>query len=69
MEETYRIILEGLGELEFKMGEIAGKIDELADYLEDVRLLINELADELPGGHELTPRPIKESDPAMEGEA
>lgn len=62
VEETYRIVFEGLGEL-------AGKIDELAGHLEDVRVLIEELADELPGGYELTPRLVKVSDPAMEGEA
>lgn len=62
MEETYRIMLEGLGEL-------AGRVDELAGHFEDVRMLINELADELPEGYELTPRLVKESDPAMEGEA
>lgn len=55
MEETYRIMLEGLGEL-------AGNIDELAGHLEDVRVLIEELADELPEGYELTPRAVKESD-------
>lgn len=40
MEVTYRIVLEGLGDL-------AGKIDELEGHLEDARLLIKELSDEL----------------------
>lgn len=51
MEETYRIVFDGLDELEFKMGEIAG-------HLEAAR----ELLEELSGEHELTPRAVKESD-------
>lgn len=51
MEVTYRIVFDGLDEL-------AGKIDELAGHLEDVRVLIEELS----GGYELTPRLVRESD-------
>lgn len=51
MKVTYRIVFDGLDELEFKMGEIAG-------HLEAAR----ELLEELSGEHELTPRLVKESD-------
>lgn len=51
MEVTYRIVFDGLDELEFKMGEIAG-------HLEAARVLFEELS----GVHELTPRLVKESD-------
>lgn len=51
MEVTYRIVFDGLDELAFKMGEIAG-------HLEAARLLFEELS----GEHELTPRAVRESD-------
>ena len=51
VEVTYRIVFDGLDELEFKMGEIVG-------HLEAARVLFEELS----GEHELTPRAVRESD-------
>ena len=51
MKETYRIVFDGLDELEFKMGEIAGHLEAA-----------QELIEELSGVHELTPRAVRESD-------
>lgn len=51
MEVTYRIVFDGLDELAFK-------IDKIVGHLEAARILLEELS----GGHELTPRLVKESD-------